>query len=42
MCKLAITIEGKLACIIFPSKCNVGLGNAVVLVPQEKLTGASF
>ena len=33
MCKLAFTIEGKLACIRFLSKCNVGFDNAVMLVP---------
>ena len=42
ICKLAFIIEEKPACIRFPSKCNVSFGNAFVLVPHEKLTGASF
>ena len=31
-----------MACIRFPSECNVGLGNALALMPQEKLTGSRF
>jgi hypothetical protein len=31
-------IEGELACIIFPSRCNVLFGNAHVLVPKVKLS----
>ena len=42
MCWLAFTIEGKLACVRFPSRCNVAFGNALVLVPHGKLNGASF
>ena len=42
MCYPTFTIEGKIACIRFPSMCNVVFGNAVVLVPQENLRGASF
>jgi hypothetical protein len=42
MCSLALTIEGKLSCVRFPSWCNVAFGNAFVLVPQGKLKGVSF
>ena len=42
MCWLAFTIEGKLACLRFPSWCNVAFGNALVLVPKGKLKGARF
>ena len=42
MCQMAFTIEGKIACVRFPSWCNVVFGNALVLVPQGSLKGASF
>jgi hypothetical protein len=34
--------EGKLACVIFSSLCNVVFGNALVLMPQGRIKGASF
>ena len=42
MCWMAFTVEGKIACVRFPSRCNVAFGNALVLVPQGSLKGASF
>ena len=39
---MAYTIEGKITCVRFPSQCNVAFGNALVLVPQGSLKGASF
>ena len=37
---MTFTIEGKIACVRFPSRCNVVFGNA--LVPQGSLKGDSF
>ena len=42
MCWMAFTIEGKITCVRFPSRCNVTFGSALVLVPQGSLKGASF
>ena len=42
MCWMAFRKEGKIACVRFPSWCNVAFGNALVLVPQRSLKGASF
>ena len=39
---MAFTIEGKIACVRFPSWLNVAFGNALVFVPQGSLKGASF
>jgi hypothetical protein len=35
---IALMIEGELACVIFPSRCNVLFGNAHVLVSKVKLS----
>jgi hypothetical protein len=42
MCWMAFTIEGKITCVRFPSRCNVAFGNALVLVSHGSLKGASF
>ena len=42
MCWMAFTIEGKIACVRFPSWCNVAFGNALVLVPHGSLKGSIF
>ena len=39
---MAFTIEGKISCVRFPSRCNVAFGNALVLVSHGSLKGASF
>ena len=39
---MAFTIEGKIACVRFRSWLNVVFVNALVLVPQGSLKGASF
>ena len=35
-------IKEKLACVIFPSQCNIVFGNAFVLVSKGKLASCSF
>ena len=42
MCCMTFTIEGKTSCVRFPSQCNVVFGNALVLLSQGSLKGASF
>ena len=37
MCWMAFTVEGKIACVRFPSRLN-----ALVLAPQGSLKGARF
>ena len=42
MCWMAFTIEGKIACVRFPSRLKAAFGNALGLVPQGSLKGARF
>ena len=42
MCWMAFIIEGKIACVRFPSWCNVAFGIAIVLVPQGSLKVLAF
>ena len=39
---MAFTIEGKIACVRFPSRLNVAFDNALVLVPHGSLKGVGF
>ena len=39
---MAFIVEGKIACVRFPSRLNVAFSNALVLVPHGSLKGASF